>query len=301
MKAISRWLDRFCYNHPHWGIPNLMKYIVLGNVAVFIGDLLTRGGASWYISFYPELIFKGQIWRLFSFIFTPVSSGGSTLFFQMFFFILSTMFYFWMGTTLERQWGPTRFTVFYGMGVLLNIFTGLIIYAAYPITSDLLGGYYYATATMHYVNMSMFFAFATLYPDMRVYFYGIIPVKVKWLAWVDLGLFAYSIGSALGSGNWLSALIPVVALLNYLLFLWDELSGILRRGQRRAARRVDPQVVNFKKAQKEIQQQKGYLHKCSVCGITDASHPDMEFRYCSKCSGYYCYCMDHINNHTHVQ
>jgi len=301
MKAISRWLDRFCYNHPHWGIPNLMKYIALGNVAVFIGDLLTRGGASWYISFFPELIFKGQVWRLFSFIFTPVSAGGSTLFTQMFFFILSTMFYYWMGTTLERQWGSTRFTVFYGMGVLLTVITGLVTYAAYPITSDLLGGYYYNTASMHYVNLSMFFAFATLYPDMRVYFYGIIPLKVKWLAFVDLGLFAYAIGRALGSGNWLSALLPVVALLNYLFFLWDELSDILRRGQRRAARRVDPQVVNFKKAQKEIQQQKGYLHKCSVCGITDASHPDMEFRYCSKCNGYYCYCMDHINNHTHVQ
>lgn len=25
------------------------------------------------------------------------------------------------------------------------------------------------------------------------------------------------------------------------------------------------------------------------------------WRYCSKCIGYYCYCMNHINNHTHVQ
>ena len=26
MKAISRWLDRFCYKHPRFGIPNLMKF-----------------------------------------------------------------------------------------------------------------------------------------------------------------------------------------------------------------------------------------------------------------------------------
>ena len=61
------------------------------------------------------------------------------------------------------------------------------------------------------------------------------------------------------------------------------------------------QTINFKKATKEAKKDKGYLHKCAVCGITDADDPNMEFRYCSKCSGYYCYCMDHINNHVHIQ
>ena len=46
---------------------------------------------------------------------------------------------------------------------------------------------------------------------------------------------------------------------------------------------------------------KRQLHKCAVCGITDADDPDMEFRYCSKCNGYYCYCSEHINNHVHIQ
>lgn len=50
-----------------------------------------------------------------------------------------------------------------------------------------------------------------------------------------------------------------------------------------------------------VKKEKGYLHKCAVCGITDADDPDMEFRYCSKCNGYYCYCMNHINNHVHIQ
>ena len=55
------------------------------------------------------------------------------------------------------------------------------------------------------------------------------------------------------------------------------------------------------KAQKQVREHKGYLHKCAVCGITDADDPNMEFRYCSKCNGYYCYCMKHINDHVHVQ
>ena len=77
--------------------------------------------------------------------------------------------------------------------------------------------------------------------------------------------------------------------------------AFIRRGERRVRHRTSAQTINFKKAQKQVREHKGYLHKCAVCGITDADDPNMEFRYCSKCSGYYCYCMDHINNHVHIQ
>lgn len=300
MKAVSRWLDRFCYNHPRLGIPGLMKYIALGNILIFVGDLLTKGGFSWMTRFYPELILEGQVWRLVSFIFTPVSTGGRTIFTQVLFFALTTFFYYWIGSALERQWGTTRFTVFYGLGVLLNLLVGAVTYAMMPITSDMFG-FYLETANMYYVNMSMFFSFATLYPDMQVLLYGIIPLKVKWLAWLDAALFAFDIGSSLFAMDWRGVLLPIVALLNYLIFFWEDLMGMLHRGRTRAAHRVNPQTVNFKKAQKEVQERRGYLHKCAVCGVTDADDPNMEFRYCSKCNGYYCYCMNHINNHTHVQ
>ncbi len=129
MRAISRGLDRFCYNHPRLGIPELMKYIALGNVVVFIADMLTNGMVSLLDRFYPELILRGQVWRLVTFVFVPVSSGGYTIFGQTFFFALATFFYYWIGTALERQWGTTRFTVFYGLGVILNIVAGFVIYA----------------------------------------------------------------------------------------------------------------------------------------------------------------------------
>ena len=310
MKAISKRLDRFCYNHPNLGIPNLMKYIALGNVFVFIADMLTNGMVSYWISFYPGLILKGQVWRIVTFVFTPISAGGSTIFGQVFFFALTTFFYYWIGTSLERHWGTTRFTVFYGLGVILNIMVGFVIYAvlrsqltaagvsAAQVQDILL---LFPTASMSYVNMSMFFSFATLYPDMQVLLYGIIPLKVKWLAWLDAVFFVWEIGSCIMGRQWIMALMPIIAILNYLIFFWDDLCSMLSRGRARAAHRVNPQTINFKKAQKEVQQRKGYLHKCAVCGITDADDPDMEFRYCSKCNGYYCYCMNHINNHTHVQ
>ena len=60
------------------------------------------------------------------------------------------------------------------------------------------------------------------------------------------------------------------------------------------------QTIHFKQAARQAKERTGYLHKCCVCGRTDADYPDLEFRYCSKCAGYRCYCMDHINNHVHV-
>ena len=165
MRAISRGLSRFCYNHPNLGIPDLIKYIALGNVFVYIADMLTNGWVSMFIRFYPELILQGQVWRLVTFIFSPLSVGGG--FWGPFFFAVTTYFYYWIGSSLERQWGSTRFTVFYGLGVLLNIVVGIVTYLLMPITSNL-SGYYFETATMYYVNLSMFFSFATLYPDMQV-------------------------------------------------------------------------------------------------------------------------------------
>lgn len=101
MKAISRWLDRFCYNHPNFGIPNLMKYIALGNALIFVGDLFSYGGFSWMLRFYPERILHGEVWRLISFIFAPVNTGGSNLFTRLLFFAMTTMFYYWIGTALS--------------------------------------------------------------------------------------------------------------------------------------------------------------------------------------------------------
>ena len=279
MKAVSRWLDRFCYDHPNFGIPNLMKYIVIGNVMVYFLDLFSRGYASWMLSFSSPLILQGQLWRVLSFIFVP-TGGGFVLW-----FVMTTLFYYYIGNALERQWGTTRFTVFYGLGILLNIIMGFVM----------------GSTSMYYINMSMFFSFATLYPEMQVLLYGILPLKVKWLAWLDAALFLFDIIRYLMLGAWGYALIPVVAILNYFLFFWDDLMSAVRRTGQRAAYRAKPQTINFKKAQKQVQERRGYLHKCAVCGITDADDPDMEFRYCSKCNGYYCYCMKHINDHVHVQ
>lgn len=274
------WLDKFCARHPGLGIPNLMLWIAVGNVAICLIDMFSGGGISlsYMLSFNRDAIFHGQVWRLISFVF--LSQGGG-----LFLVAVSAYFYYWIGNLLEREWGTVKFTVFYVGGVVLNILFGLVT------------GY----ASMWYVNLSMFFAFATLYGDMQVLLFFIIPIKVKWLAWIDGALFIWDITQYLWSGRYLMALLPVVAILNYLIFFWQDFRYLFAK----VKRRTSPNVVNFKKAQKEAQKKAketgGYAHKCAVCGITDADDPNMEFRYCSKCDGYYCYCMNHINNHVHIR
>ena len=293
MSVIQRWLDRFCYKHPRFGIPNLMLVVVIGNALVWLLDQFSPGfSLSSALSFVPYYILRGEVWRLVTFVFVPTTNKVLLL-------AISLYFYYWIGSVLERQWGTTKFTVFYLLGLVLNIIAGFILYLVLP--------YPVATVSMHYVNLSLFFAFATLYGDMQVLLFFVIPIKVKWLAWVDAALFAFDIILALAKipSLGLLALVgvvaPIVAILNYLIFFWDDLMATMGRVKRQTAHRTSRQTVNFKQATKHAQQTKGYIHKCAVCGKTDTDYPDEEFRYCSKCNGYYCYCSEHIHNHVHIQ
>ena len=262
-----------------------MTVIVAGTVLVYLLDMFSTSILfSDLLRFSPALILQGQVWRLLTFVFVP-DSGYLLL------LALSLYFYWLIGNVLEQQWGTAKFNCYYFIGLLLNILLGFVSYA--------LGGD--GSVDMTYVHLSLFFAFATLYPDMQVYLFFILPIKIKWLAWLDAALFLWSIVSNLLALNFLGAVMPVIALLNYLLFFWSELADLFRRMAGRAAHQTSRQTINFKKAARQAQNHKGYIHKCAVCGKTDTDYPDMEFRYCSKCNGYYCYCKDHINNHVHIQ
>ncbi len=288
MGALSRWLSRFSYKHPNFSIPGLMKYIAVGNVIVFLLAQLSRGAFVQLVTFIPERIFHGEVWRLVTFVFVPMD-------FSPLYFLLSVLLYYYLGSQLENVWGSARFTVYYVTGVVLNIFVGLLMY----LSPSLRG---YGVVNMYYVNLSLFFAFATLYPNLQFLLFYIIPIKAKWLAWFDAALFAFDIFSHIGRGQYLLALVPVIAILNYLLFFWDDLMQAIGRGKASARHRTVAahRTIDLKTARKQMEKQ-GYLHKCSVCGITDNDNPNMEFRYCSKCNGYYCYCAEHINSHVHVQ
>ena len=282
MRGFMKRVDLFCYKHPRFGINNLMLYIVFGTLAVWLLGAMDRTNLlESYLAFDAAAVLHGQVWRIVTFVLIP-ESGGIWL-------LLFLYFYYFIGSTLEREWGSGRFTIYYLMGMLLTVVYG---FATYFVT----GRSYLMTA--NYINLSMFFAFATLFPDNRVLLFYFIPIKIKWLAIVDALYFVYAIFEGLGRGQGMMSFLPLVAILNYFLFCGDTLF----RSVAPRSREQRQSTINFKRAARKInyeQKTRGYTRKCAVCGRTDTDYPDLEFRYCSRCKGVHCFCQDHINNHVH--
>ena len=278
MRKITRGIDRFCASHPRFGIPNMMLFIVIANAVVWLLTSMDRSGTLYQLLlFSPYHILHGQIWRLVTFIIIPDSNG--------IWIIITLYFSYFIGSTLERSWGTARFTLYYITGVLLTIIYGLIAYFAFHTN---------IAVSATYINLSMFFSFAALYPDQIVLLFFIIPIKIKWLAIVDAVFFVLSVFQLHFPVN----LLPVVAVLNFVFFCWEDLmqySRLHRRSQSKTA-------TNFRRERDRINREtrnRSYTKKCAVCGRTDTDYPNLEFRYCSRCAGYHCFCQDHIFSHEH--
>ena len=283
MKKLYQAVDRFCARHPRFGIPNLMRVVVIGTVIVYLLQMFAGYEAVSFLSFNLEGIKRFELWRLVTFIFMPNDSSPLWL-------AISLYLYHWIGSTLEQRWGTARFNLYYIGGAVLTVI-GTVL------ASLLSGNHYLTVAGTYYVNMSLFLAFASLFPNVQLLVFFVIPVKMKWLAWLDLALFGLNIVLSILSRNIIGVVLPIVALLNFAVFIWPEVKYQADRFQYRHSR----QTVQFKKAVKQQQQTKGYHHKCCVCGKTDTDYPDMTFRYCSKCAGYHCFCQDHIFSHVHFE
>ena len=61
--------------------------------------------------------------------------------------------------------------------------TSLLTVLGVVLASLITGNPYLTAAGTGYVNLSMFFAFAFLFPDTTVLLFFILPVRMKWLAW----------------------------------------------------------------------------------------------------------------------
>lgn len=191
------------------GIRNLVTIIVAATAVVYLTDLFapTLGFyLSRYLFFNRELIMRGQIWRLFTFIITPVGGSFVSL-------LLQLLFLHYAGTMLQTHWGTFRFNVFYFCGMACSVVGGMIT------------GY----ATSYYVNLSIFLAVAILYPMMQVNVYGIIPIRLKWLALIDLVLLL----PGLINGSWGQRAAIIISLLNVLLFFYGKLMQQFKQAKRR--------------------------------------------------------------------
>ncbi len=290
----SNRLERWFYKNRNIGIPNLMLYITIGTAIVYLLGMFDQSYRLYSIlCFNRSLILQGQVWRLFTYVFTYGTGNPYLLLIA-----ISLFFYYSLGRSIERTWGTFRFNLFY--------FAGVILIDAYAMIFNV-----QADAT--YLNMSLFLGFATLHPDASFLLMLFIPVKAWIFGLIDLGLTLHTVIMTLLSGNIIAGLFPLVALLNYFLFFGKDVVNIFPPAWRRKSRQKKQQTVTVERTgtipfsqanpyrANTPKEKKDYNHRCTVCGRTDVSNPELEFRYCSRCNGYHCYCEDHINAHIHIE
>lgn len=306
MGNLKRDANRFLYRNRNKGIPNLMMYICIGNLVVYIIAMimqLNKIDVLGLLVFDVERILSGQVWRLFTYPFTFI--------FDYSFFIfkaLALFFYYWIGKVLEGTWGTLKLNLYYFSGLLLMDLAAILLYVFASLS---------IFVSVSYLNMSLFLAVATLIPEQKIYLFMIIPIKMRWMALVDIALTVYGIISAVSiyaafgrDVLWQALLVfgtsPLLALINYVLFFGRNVKNLFvpPKIYQTRKRKPEPKATpspDWAKNYRGPSGERPYRHKCTVCGRTDTDCPDLEFRYCSKCAGYFCYCIDHINNHTHVQ
>ena len=140
-----------------------------------------------------------------------------------------------------------------------------------------------------YLNFSLFIAFALMFPNMEFFIWGLLPIKIKYLAVAETALYIYSFVT----GDIVVRLEIGLSLLNVLVFF------VLTRKPQRFSPKEIRRRQEFK-AQTKIKPAGRTRHRCAVCGRTEEDGAQMEFRYCSKCTGSYEYCQDHLYMHQHV-
>ena len=260
-----RWINALERRFGHLAVPGLMRIIVAFNALVFL--LATaKPELVGVLELRPDRVMQGEVWRLVSYIFIPdVSLFGLP---PVLAALLYLQFLWLLGEGLEQAWGSFKLNLYYLTGMLGTAAVAFFFRAQDP--------------NGVYLNMSLFYAFATLFPNYPILLFFVIPVRVKWIALFTLALVAIK----LVVGSPIDQLTILVALINYLVFFGPAWLAYWREQGRTVARRQQFQTAQVAAAIAEET-----LHHCKACGRTEVSTPDLEFRVASDGEEY---CVAHL-------
>jgi membrane associated rhomboid family serine protease len=263
-----KWLDKLEYKFGRWAISGIMKYIVVLNGLVYLLTYLDPTQSFVHtLTLVPQLVQVGEFWRLITYIFIPPSASPLFIIFILY-------FYYMIGNTLEQEWGSFKFNLFYLFGMVGTTLAAFIT-----------GG----ETTSLYLNLSLFLAFAQLYPDYELLLFFVLPVKIKYLGWLQWAFIAFTVFTAA-----LPAKVAVLAsVVNFFIFFGKDLFSQAKLNNRSYHRRQQ-----FRSEQTPA---KAAFHKCTICGRTELDDPKLEFRYCAQCDGDHEYCLEHLQNHEHIK
>jgi hypothetical protein len=258
-RLFARWERRF----GSFAIPNLMIYVVVGMAGVWL-MVQGRPEVLGRLLLIPKAVTHGQLWRLVTFLLVPPS-------FDPVGFFLYLWFMWWVGSSLEQQWGSFKFNAYYFLGALATI------------AASFVGG----PMTAFWLDYSLIFAIATVAPDETILLFFILPLRLKWLG---LASAAYMLFIAVTGGLSEKAAVAA-ALVNYVVFFGEHWRSMLRGRAvvaRQRARRADlePPVSALGN------------RSCAICGANESDGVDIRVCTCEKCGGQpRALCLAHARSH----
>lgn len=280
-----------------YAVKNLSMVLIICYACGYVLRMISPGIMDFlYLNPY-QIIFHGQIWRLVTWLIVPPSSFDI-------FTLLMLYFYYSLGTTLERTWGTYRYNVYIFSGILFTIAGAFLLFAYTAVFQnevdtklalymlwvvDNNGRSLAPMFSTYYVNMSIFLAFACTYPNMQVMLFFLIPIRIKILGIIYGALLVYQFLM----GSIADQFVIAASLMNFVVFFITG-RGKVHMTPKQAKRRQE-----FRREVKKTT--RVTRHKCAICGRTEETNPELEFRFCSKCQGNYEYCQDHIFTHTHIK
>lgn len=204
------------------------------------------------------LVLQGEVWRVLTFLAVPPSFSPIFIFFALYLFYI-------YGTSLREVWGEMKLSLFFLIGYLLTVAASFV----FP----------FQVFNNYYILSSFFLAFAVINPDFEIRLFFILPVKVKWLALLTWIWFSYLV--VMGPMYQKAQVLAAVA--NFGVFFAGDVFYYLKNRSRQAAWKAQ-----------QLEPDRKYFHKCSVCGKTDVDSPTELFRYKEVSGKSQCFCEEHV-------
>ena len=237
---------------PWLGTPGVLRAVVILNALMFALLALDPDYAE-VLWLDPEKIRQGEVWRLVTYIFIPQTQSLFWIFFVL-------LFMWFLANALEEAWGPLKLNVFYLAG-MIGCTAAAFFFGGAPANA--------------FLNLSLFFAFATLAPNYEIFLFFILRVKMKYVAWVFAGFLLLQMVAAPLADK----AAMVASLANYLLFFGP---GFVKG-------RIEAESARVRR--KKFTAAAESLHRCARCERTEVSHPDLEFRVAGDGEEY---CAEHL-------
>ncbi len=313
---MNDFLNKMERKHGGKAIPRLTTIMIALMAAGYILALV-RPDILNYLTLDPDRILHLEIWRLVTWVLIPPGTLD-------FFTIIMLVFYLSIGMSLERAWGDFRYNVYIFSGLLISIVAAFLAFAIFSVmyhAPALVGAVTGSSFSTYYICMSILLAYAATFPEAVVLFMFVIPVKMKYFGFIYAAFMLYDVFGyirAAATGGGPLYLIRVVAmaasLVNFALFFFTSRQRFrLNPEQKRRQREFRRQVLQAEGRRGGSAPQGaahggetgkvtrvGARHRCEICGRTEISDPDLEFRYCSKCQGAHEYCLEHLYTHVHI-